>query len=186
MKEKKYRAVFLDRDGVINKAIIKSGKPHPPNNIEELDIPKDIQKALFALKKAGFLLIVVTNQPDVARGIQQKEVVETINTTLLSTLPIDDIFVCYHDDSDGCTCRKPMPGLLYHAADKYQIDLASSFMIGDRWKDIEAGRRAGCVTILIDHHYAEEGSDRFPDYRVSLISEAATCILNHQREGRIR
>jgi len=186
MKSEKRKAVFLDRDGVLNRAIVKDGKPYPPSNIDELEIPEDVPKALQALKEVGFLLIGLTNQPDVSRGTQQREVVEAIHAALPRALPLDDIFVCYHDDSDGCTCRKPMPGLLYHAADKYQIDLASSFMIGDRWKDIEAGRQAGCVTILIDHHYAEKGSDRPPDYRVYLLSEAATCILNHQKGGGIR
>jgi D-glycero-D-manno-heptose 1,7-bisphosphate phosphatase len=179
MSVEKRKAVFLDRDGVLNRAVIKNGKPYPPSNLDELEIPEDVPLALQTLRNAGFLLIGITNQPDVARGLQRREVVELINATLLTRLPLEEIFVCYHDDGDGCSCRKPLPGLLYQAADRYPIDLSSSFMIGDRWKDVEAGRRAGCVTILIDHHYAEKGSDQPPDYRVRLLSEAATCILNH-------
>lgn len=184
MKVEKRKAVFLDRDGILNRAIVKNGKPYPPSNLDELEIPQDVPRALQALKEAGFLLIGVTNQPDVSRGTQQREVVEAIHAALLRALPLDEILVCYHDDEDGCSCRKPMPGLLYQAAETYSIDLSSSFMIGDRWKDVEAGQRAGCVTILIDHHYIEKGSDRHPDCRVSLLSEAASCILTHQRRGK--
>ena len=185
MKVEKRKAVFLDRDGVLNRAIVKNGKPYPASNLGELEIPEDVPKALQALKEAGFLLIGVTNQPDVSRGTQQREIVEAIHTVLLRTLPLGESLVCYHKDADGCSCRKPLPGLLFQAADRYTIDLSSSFMIGDRWKDIEAGQRAGCITILIDHHYAERGAERPPDYRVRMLSEAATCIINHQRGGGI-
>ena len=99
----------------------------------------------------------------------------------MRALPLEDIFVCYHDDKDGCTCRKPLPGLLHQAADRYCIDLSASFMVGDRWKDIEAGQSAGCTTILIDHQYTEREARRPPDCRVRLLSEAATYILNPQR-----
>jgi D-glycero-D-manno-heptose 1,7-bisphosphate phosphatase len=173
-----HRAVFLDRDGVLNRAIVKDGKPHPPANLEELEIPEDVPQALRALKEAGFLLVGATNQPDVSRGTQKRETVEAIHAALIKALPLEEIFVCYHDDRDGCSCRKPLPGLLYQAADRYAIDLSSSFMIGDRWKDIEAGQRAGCVTILIDHQYSEPLAVRPPDYRVHLLSEAVNCILN--------
>jgi D-glycero-D-manno-heptose 1,7-bisphosphate phosphatase len=179
MKAAKRRAVFLDRDGVINRAIVKNGKPYPPSNLDELEIPEDVPRALRDLKKAGYFLIVVTNQPDVARGIRRREVVEAIHASLLARLPLDEILVCYHDDADGCSCRKPLPGLLQQAADKYSIDLSSSFMVGDRWKDIEAGRRAGCTTILIDQHYAEKGPNQPPHYRVRGLFEAAGCILKH-------
>ncbi len=179
MKTERRRAVFLDRDGVLNRAIMKDGKPNPPKNLGELQIPEDVPRALEDLKKAGFLLVGITNQPDVARGIQCKEVVETINATLIELLPLDEIFVCYHDDGDGCSCRKPLPGLLKQAADRYSIELSSSFMIGDRWKDIEAGQRAGCATILIGHSYEERESKQPPDYRVRFLSEAVSCILEH-------
>lgn len=183
MKKEKRRAVFLDRDGVLNRALVKNGKPYPPTNLGELQIPEDVPNALQTLKEAAFLLIGVTNQPDVSRGTQGREVVEKIHAVLLKALPLEEILVCYHNDGDGCLCRKPLPGLLFQAADRYAIDLSSSFMIGDRWKDIEAGQRAGCITILIDHHYAERGAKRPPDYRVRKLSEAAACIINHQRGG---
>jgi D-glycero-D-manno-heptose 1,7-bisphosphate phosphatase len=183
MKVEKRKAVFLDRDGVLNRAIVKNGRPYPPSNLNELEIPEDVPGALEALKEAGFLLIGVTNQPDVSRGTQQREVVEEIHASLLKALAVDQIFVCYHDDGDGCSCRKPLPGLLFQAADRYRIDLSLSFMIGDRWKDVEAGRRAGCVTIMVDQHYTEKGPVPLANYRVGSLSEAVTCILNHKGGG---
>ena len=181
MTLEKRKAIFLDRDGVVNRAIVKDGKPFPPSRLEELEIPEDVPQALQALKKAGFLLLVVTNQPDVSRGTQKREMVEAIHAALLEALPLDEIFVCYHDDGDGCSCRKPQPGLLYQATGRFRIDLSTSFMIGDRWKDVEAGRRAGCITILIDHGYAEMQEDPPPDLRVHSLAEAAAWILNTRR-----
>ena len=183
MKESKRRAVFLDRDGVLNRAIIRAGRPYPPGNLTELQIPEDVPQALRILKKAGFLLIGVTNQPDVARGEQSRETVESIHAFLQKNLPLDEILVCYHDDRDECECRKPKPGLLYQAARRHGIDLAASFMIGDRWKDVEAGQRAGCITILLDRQYTEKEPERPPDYRVRFLSEASGCVLRHPAKG---
>jgi D-glycero-D-manno-heptose 1,7-bisphosphate phosphatase len=177
-------AVFLDRDGVINKAIIKNGKPYPPNDLSELEVIEGVGGALQSLKEAGFLLIVVTNQPDVARGTQKREIVESMNAALRQSLPIDGIFVCYHDDRDDCSCRKPKPGLLQRATDAHAIDLAASFMVGDRWKDVEAGRRAGCTTILVDYQYAEKGAATPPDCRVRSLAEAAAWICQKIKGGK--
>lgn len=171
------RAVFLDRDGVLNRAIMRNGRPHPPAGLHELDVPAGVREALGALRKAGFVLIGVTNQPDVARGTQRREIVEAINAALLADLPLDDIFVCYHDDVDDCSCRKPRPGLLIQGAERYRINLLSSFTIGDRWKDVEAGRRAGCATVLLDSGWGEEPCGVSPDCRVGSLDEAAAWIL---------
>ena len=183
MKELRRRAVFLDRDGVLNRAVFKNGKPYPPGSLEELQIPDDVPHALQLLKEAGFLLIGVTNQPDVARGAQRREVVESINASLLAVLPLEDILVCYHDDGDRCSCRKPQPGLMYEAAARYGIDLGSSYMVGDRWKDVEAGRRAGCTTVLIDYGYDEEREPPPPDYFVRALGDAVVHILKHRSGG---
>ena len=178
-------AAFLDRDGVLNRAVVRNGRPYPPATLAELQILPDAPRALQALKAAGLLLIGITNQPDVARGTQRRDVVEAINAALLAALPLDDMLVCYHDDGDACDCRKPRPGLLIQAATKHGIDLASSFMIGDRWKDVEAGRRAGCTAILIDYGYAESGPDGCsPDRAVRSLSEAAAWILNRAGRGK--
>ena len=170
------RAVFLDRDGVLNRTILIHGKPHPPANLAEFEILPDAVQACRALREAGFLLIVVTNQPDVARETQQRAVVEAINEALRSEITLDDIRVCYHDDDDQCSCRKPLPGLLVEAAKEWQIDLSASFMVGDRWKDIESGLRAGCKTILIDREYRETILSA-PDHQVHSLAEATDWIL---------
>jgi D-glycero-D-manno-heptose 1,7-bisphosphate phosphatase len=171
------RAVFLDRDGVLNRAIVRNGKPHPPATLEDLQIPPDAPGALEALRADGFILIGITNQPDVARGTQRREVVEAINAALLAALPLHEILVCYHDDRDNCECRKPLPGLLFHAAARHGIAVSGNFMVGDRWKDIETGHRAHCATVLIGDGYAELAPGRSPDRRVHSLSEAAEWIL---------
>ncbi len=169
-------AVFLDRDGVLNRAVVKDGKPYPPPNANEMEIPEDVPVALNQLYQAGYLLIGATNQPDVARGKQQQAVVEQINQALLNKLPLLEIQVCYHDDPDGCNCRKPLPGMLVQAAKVHNIDLAKSYMIGDRWKDIEAGDKAGCTTIFIDYGY-DEPMLATPHYQVHSLWQAAQVIL---------
>lgn len=171
------KAVFLDRDGVVNRALIRDGKPYPPRNVEELEIEPGVPEALAALKGCGFLLLVVTNQPDVARGAQQRAVIEAMHEKLRAALPIDDFFVCYHDDRDGCGCRKPKPGLLLQAAERYQLDLARCYLIGDRWRDIDAGHAAGCQTAWIDRGYAERGPSCPPLVRVDSCAAAASWIL---------
>jgi len=175
------RAVFLDRDGVLIRANVRDGKPYPVANLAELEILPGVHEACKLLHEAGFLLIVVTNQPDVARGTQRKEVVEAMHRVLREKLPLDDILVCYHDDADHCLCRKPEPGLLLQAAKDWNIDLSKSYMIGDRWKDIEAGQRAGCTTIFIEYGYDEKEPEE-PDHRAGSLAEATNWILQRCRE----
>lgn len=168
------RAVFLDRDGVLNRAAVRGGKPYPPDSVDALVVVPGAADALGRLKAAGYRLVVVTNQPDVARGTQRRAVVEAINAALASALPVDEIRVCYHDDRDGCDCRKPAPGLLLQAP---AHDLRDSVLVGDRWRDIEAGRRARLrATVLIDHAYAEAVRSE-PDVRVRSLDEAVDWIL---------
>lgn len=155
---------------------MRDGKPHPPASLVELEILPGVHEALQKLHDADYLLVVVTNQPDVARGIARKEDVELINAFLLSQLPIDDIRTCYHDSSDKCGCRKPLPGAFLDAAKKYNIDLSKSFMVGDRWRDIEAGACAGCKTFFINYRYSESPPDA-PDFIVPSLLEAKKIIL---------
>ena len=170
------QAVFLDRDGVINRAYVRDGKPYPPQNLAELEILPGVKDALMALQAAGFMLIVVTNQPDVARGTIRREVVEEINDHLNSILAIDEFRTCYHDSPDGCDCRKPAPGALFSAAKQHSIDLGESYMVGDRWRDTEAGEKAGCKTIFLDYGYDEKQPESV-NYKVQSLPEAAKIIL---------
>jgi len=178
-----HRAVFLDRDGVLNRAVIREGRPFPPANEAQLEITADAKSLLQRLKERGYRLLVVTNQPDVSKGITARETVEAINLRLTKELPLDDILVCYHTDADECDCRKPKPGLLLEAARRHQIDLAASFMVGDRWRDVEAGQRAGCRTILVEDEYAEKAPAQPPDSEVHSLREAVDWILQTTREG---
>ena len=166
-------AVFLDRDGVLNRAIVRDGKPYPPTSLAELEIVVGAAGALSRLKTAGYGLVVVTNQPDVAAGRQRREVVESINAVLSAALPIDEVRVCYHDDAHRCGCRKPATGLL---TEPPLYDLASSIIVGDRWRDIEAGRRANLrATVLIEGHYDERYVT--PHHAVDSIEKAVDWIL---------
>jgi len=168
------RAIFLDRDGVLNRAVVRDGKPYPPDSVDDMDVLPGVGEALARLKQAGFALIVVTNQPDVARGRQKRSRVEAINRALMERLPLDEIRVCYHDDGDGCACRKPEPGLLLRPP---LHDLSQSVIVGDRWRDIEAGRRAGVgATVLIDYGYREPCLVE-PDLRASSLASATDWIL---------
>lgn len=176
------RAVFLDRDGVLNEPVIRDGRPYPPTTLDELKVISDARSALSRLKEAGYLLVVVTNQPDVPRGTQTREVVDAINAAIGTALPIDDFFICFHDDADGCHCRKPKPGLLIDAATKHEIDLPSSFMIGDRWRDIDAGAAAGCRTVLIEYGYRERTPEHVPDFRAESLEGAAEWILGATKQ----
>lgn len=176
------KAVFLDRDGVINKAFVRNGKPFPPKSIDEVEILPGVKEALLRLKSDGYLLIVVTNQPDVARGTCTKETVEEINEFLLTSLPIDEIFCCFHDDADKCDCRKPLPGLILSAARKYNIVLSESHMIGDRWRDIEAGINANCNTIYIDYGYDEKRPLSYGCMVDNLLEASKMIMKNKDRD----
>ena len=174
------RAVFVDRDGVLNRSFVRNGVPYPPASLVDFEILPGVTEALLRLKGAGFMLIVATNQPDVERGTQRRDVVEAMHARLLKELPIDDIKVCWELDSPQCTCYKPKPGMLLAAAEEQKIDLASSYMVGDRWRDVGAGKAAGCFTIFIDHSYAESLRDT-PDATCSDLLEAASIILRHAK-----
>ena len=179
------RAVFLDRDGVLNLSVVREGKPYPPGGLSELVVAPGVEAGCKALRDAGFVLIGITNQPDVARGTTPRSAVEEMNRYLTTLLDLDSIRVCYHDDADRCDCRKPKPGLILQAAQEKGIDVAASFMVGDRWKDVEAGTRAGCRTVLIDNHYSEPQRSK-PTYTVNSFTEAVEAILMNARIAKMK
>lgn len=177
------RAVFLDRDGVLNEVIVRDGKAYSPPSLAELVIVSDAADALARLRRHRFRLVMVTNQPDIVRGNISREEVMRMNDYLCSQLPIDAVEICEHDDADNCDCRKPKPGMLIRAAIRDDIVLSASFMIGDRWRDIEAGHRAGCRAILIGDGYPNE-LKASPDIAVANLTEAAEWILAQSAEPR--
>jgi D-glycero-D-manno-heptose 1,7-bisphosphate phosphatase len=175
------RAVFLDRDGVLNDSMPVNGSPFSPASLDELHVLPGVPEACARLKEAGFLLIVVTNQPDITRGKATWESVNELNQALKDQLPLDDIFVCPHDDADNCGCRKPKPGLLTDAAKQWNIDLAASFMVGDRWRDVEAGQAAGVRTVFVDHGYKERRPENSDLTTHSLLEATPFIIASTQR-----
>ncbi len=169
-------AVFLDRDGVLNRTTVRDGTPYPPATVADLEILPGVADACAMLADAGLPLIVVTNQPDVARGTQTRDAVQAINHAVQRALPLAAVYCCFHDNGDGCLCRKPKPGMLLDAARELGVSLSDSFMVGDRWGDIAAGRAAGCRTFLVDRPYSQSNRCE-PDARVADLLEAARVIL---------
>jgi D-glycero-D-manno-heptose 1,7-bisphosphate phosphatase len=176
-------AIFLDRDGVINRALERDGLPYPPATWNEFEILPEVPAACAKLKAAGFRLVVVTNQPDVGRGTLKQEIVEAIHTEMCRQLPIDRVEVCYHAGrgASECDCRKPKPGMLLRAAQALGVDLAQSWMVGDRWRDVDCGHAAGCRTIFIDRGYAEELRQK-PHFSARNLAEAAGIILRESQK----
>lgn len=174
----KVRAVFLDRDGVINRAVVVEGRPFPPASLADFEILPGVPEACRLLKERGFLLIVVTNQPDVGRGTQDQAVVEAIHRKMCAELPIDHVEVCYEPgQGKPSEFRKPAPGMVLRASRLFQIDLAASFVVGDRWRDIDCGKAAGCQTIFVDQGY-NEPLRQPADHRVKSLHEAAELIVS--------
>jgi D-glycero-D-manno-heptose 1,7-bisphosphate phosphatase len=176
------KAVFLDRDGVINRVFVRNGVTHPPAHPGEFELLPGVAQAARRLHDAGFVLVVVTNQPDVARGTQTVAGVEALNDRVRALLPVRDVLTCFHDTADGCACRKPKPGLVLEAARRWHLDLALSFVVGDRWSDVAAGQAAGCRAVLVETPYSGREQCR-PDHRVADLAAAADWILEHTLGG---
>jgi D-glycero-D-manno-heptose 1,7-bisphosphate phosphatase len=170
-------AVFLDRDGVINRNFLRGGVTCPPLTPEEFEFLPGVIESAGRLSGAGFVLVVVSNQPDVARGSATREGVERLNDLVRAALPVEDVLCCFHDRGDGCACRKPLPGLLLEAARRWRLDLGRSFMVGDRHTDVLAGQAAGCRTVLVESASAGAG-ESLPDHRAADLAAAAEWILS--------
>ncbi len=183
MVDSRQAAVFLDRDGVLNQVFVREGVTHPPAHVGEFTLLPGVPEAVCRLHAAGLPLVVVTNQPDVARGTQTREGVEAIHKRLRAELPLLDVLACYHDNEDDCACRKPRPGMLLEAARRWRLDLGRSFLVGDRWSDVAAGGAAGCRTVLVETPYSGRGRCQ-PDHCVRDLAEAAEWILTVMRGGK--
>jgi D-glycero-D-manno-heptose 1,7-bisphosphate phosphatase len=178
--EVEQRAVFLDRDGVINRAVVRNGHPYPPSGVEDFELYDDVADGCERLKSAKFLLVVITNQPDVGRGIQTRDAIEAMHAKLQLALPtLDRVEICYHageNYGEPCDCRKPRPGMILRAAAELKINLGASYVIGDRWRDIDCARAAGCRAIFIERGY-REGLREAPDFTVASFNDAVSTIL---------
>ena len=176
-------AVFLDRDGVLNEVEVRNGTPHPPAGVDELRLLPGVVEACHRLRGLGFALVVVTNQPDIARGKQTRDEVDRMHDALRRWLPVDEIVVCAHDDIDDCPCRKPRPGMMLDAAARLDLDLAESVCVGDRWRDVEAGKRAGVEAIFVDRGYGER-RPADADAVVASLPDAVNIIESQHIKGR--
>ena len=169
------RTVFLDRDGVINKTVFRDGRPTSPRNLAEFEIDDSVKESLKRLRAAGFKLFVVTNQPDIARGLMPRESLRLMTGRIMATLEVDEVRVCPHDDRDGCGCRKPKPGMLVDLAREHGVELSESYLIGDSWKDTLAASAAGCRSIILDRPY-NQGAPA--TCRVANLAKAVELILD--------
>jgi D-glycero-D-manno-heptose 1,7-bisphosphate phosphatase len=175
-------AVFLDRDGVLNLSIVRDGHPFPPLQLSEVQIHQGVIDGVNLLRDNGFEIVVVTNQPDVARSRSNTEQVKSINQYLGEEIGITHFYTCFHDDEDNCSCRKPKIGLFLQAAMELDLELTSSFMVGDRWRDIEAGQSAGCICYFIDYSYTER-KPPLPYFRVASFFEAAQHMTRNSNDA---
>ena len=175
-------AVFLDRDGVLNEVELRGGTPYPPAGVEQLRLLPGVVEACYRLRLLGFALVVVTNQPDIARGKQTRDEVDRMHDVLRARLPLDEIVVCAHDDVDDCPCRKPRPGMILDAATRLDLDLGESVCIGDRWRDVEAGKRAGVMAIFVDRGYGERRPTN-ADAVVASLPDAVEVIESQRVKG---
>lgn len=174
------RAVFLDRDGVLNANLVRDGRAYAPRSLSEFQLLPGVEDAVRRISDAGFLTIVVTNQPDVATGITPRATVDAMHEELRRRLPIHEIKICYHTDADDCSCRKPKPGMILEAASEHDIDLGASYFVGDRWRDIDAGHSVGCFTILVDHGLVQDRPVH-PDKTVASLAEAVSFIFTREQ-----
>lgn len=169
-------AVFLDRDGVLNRSQVVDGKPYAPRRLSDFRLLPHTAAGVAALKAAGFHVVVVTNQPDIGNGLVAENIVTAMNDRLMKKLAVDEVLVCPHSQKAGCLCRKPRPGLLLEAAHRRGIDLSRSYMVGDRVSDIVAGQMAGCYTIFVRRGYSE-GEPKACDARANSFAHAVRIVL---------
>jgi D-glycero-D-manno-heptose 1,7-bisphosphate phosphatase len=171
------KAVFFDRDGVLVPSDIRGGRPYAKADLDADSIFPEAISLAADLKSAGYFIVVATNQPDVGSGKVTRIAVEKFHAILATVMAIDAIEVCYHVDADRCACRKPLPGMLLHAASKFGINLSQSFMVGDRWRDMDAGSAAGCKTVFLDFGYTERAPTKAPDHIIRHLNELRAVIV---------
>jgi D-glycero-D-manno-heptose 1,7-bisphosphate phosphatase len=170
-----HRAIFLDRDGVLVRAAPREDYAHGPLTLEEFSLMPDVVEPVERMRRGGFLTVLATNQPGVARRLVSWETLNEMHRILRSSIPLDYIEICPHQDADQCACRKPKPGMLLDSAGRLGIDLPHSYFIGDTGRDVGAALAAGVTPILIDWPY---NRDLRVQHRVKDLAEAADLIVN--------
>lgn len=179
------KAVFLDRDGVLVIPEFRNGRSYAPRTLETYTLYDDAKPCLDRLKAAGFLLVVVTNQPDVGAGLVSPHDLEDMHRQLRAALPVDQIETCTHTADQGCECRKPKPGMLLRASERLGINRSRSFMVGDRASDAAAGLAAGCRAAFLDHSYTAETGPTYADFRATSLPAITDWILAQDAAGRV-
>ena len=180
MVKKLTKAFFLDRDGVINQSLIYKGKPIAPTNLANFKIIKDVKKSLIYLKEKGFLTIIISNQPDISKGLLDKSILKKMNKKIKEKLKIDDIFICKHVNTDRCNCRKPKLGMALEAKKKWNIDLKNSYLIGDRWRDIYLANRLKIKCFYIDKNYSEKKPKKY-NFKVKNLFHAIKILKKNEK-----
>lgn len=173
------KAVFVERDGILNE--VQAGPKHPiiPLTLEEFKINPKAKAPLRTLKDAGFVIIVTTNQPGLTRGYQSRRELDLMHDLIRRSFPIDDLFLCGHDEADHCPCRKPRPGLMIEAAFKWHLNLDHSFVISDKWQDAEAARTAGCTSLLLKSPWIGQGHHDFVLPNLKFIADKIIHLKQH-------
>jgi D-glycero-D-manno-heptose 1,7-bisphosphate phosphatase len=172
-------AVFLDRDGVLNEVVQRDGMPASPRSLAEFRLVPDVDAA-GRLKEAGLAVFIITNQPDVPRGHTTEALLAAMLAEIRGRITVDDYRACLHEDAHGCACRKPKPGMILDLAQRWDVDLARSWVVGDMWRDAEAARAAGCASILLAREY---NRDARADRTVASLTEAVNVILDSRQPG---
>lgn len=171
------KIVFLDRDGVLNE-LVEDGNFRAPRTTQELKISKGAPEAVLCLSNAGYKIVVVTNQPDISRNLNTVQNVTKINSELKNHIPqISDFKICFHDDLDMCTCRKPKPGLILESISEIREELSEIWMIGDRATDVLAGKKVNAMTVLIQSGIEETEFNCKPDFTARNLLEASKIIV---------
>ena len=174
------KAVFLDRDGVINKLMIIDGKSYAPRLLKDFKIFPKVKSDVKKLKNRGFKVFVITNQPDIGNKLIKKKTLNEMHRFLKAKVPVDKIYFCPHTRNDRCKCRKPMPGLILKASCESKIYLKESYMVGDRKIDIDAGLKVGCKTIFVNNNYYEKKPTR-QEKTVKSLHAAVKYILKRKK-----
>ena len=174
------KAIFLDRDGVLSKTSLVNGKSFAPRNLRDFKLYSDSTQSVKKLKSIGFMVFVVTNQPDVGKKLISRSTLEQMHNKLKKKTHVDGIYVCVHRQDENCYCRKPNPGMILDAAKKHHIDWKKSFVVGDRASDIEAGQKANCRTIFLKKKYYENAPTKQEATFLNL-REATNYILKQEK-----